>query len=249
MKVYIDWYYDIDPSPSNTWSRTKTIQDCDVVVSINNNKYYNKKTINWLYEPESIISSAYKNCSNSNNYIATHRVDLSFNNKITIPPCFPSWIDECDRKIYNKTKLVSMIASKKNICSGHSIRQQVADTNENNLNLYGFGRKNQLDKKIEGLKDYMFSVAMENSIADIYYTEKLLDCFLTGTIPVYWGSKKINDIFDKNGIIFLNEDMSIPTLTEEIYISKLESIKNNFELANKYNYKASDGIQFITEQI
>lgn len=249
IRIYIDWNYDIHPLSHNKWIKSTTVNDSDIVITINNNRLHNKKTINWLYEPEPIISGAYRNSLNSDNYIATHRIDLNFNKKIIIPPCFPSWIDEGDRKIYNKTKLISMIASKKNMCSGHSLRQQVADSNENNFDLYGFGRKNQLDKKIDGLKDYMFSVAMENSIGDVYYTEKLLDCFLTGTIPIYWGTKKINDIFDKNGIIFLNDDMTIPEINEDVYMSKLESIKNNFYLANKYNYKVADGIDFITEQL
>lgn len=249
MKIFIDWNYKLEPKSHHTWTPCDNINSCDLIVSINAVKNYNKKFVNWLYEPESIIGNAYAIASNSQNTIITHRTQKLFKNQIIIPPCFPSWIDETDRKIYTKTKLISMIASTKIMCQGHNFRQNVADKNKNNLNLYGFGRSNALNKKIDGLKDYMFSVAMENSIYDTYYTEKILDCFLTGTIPIYWGTSKIVDIFDKDGILFLNSDGSLPEISETIYHSKINAIKNNFEIANKLNYTSSDAIQFIVDKI
>ena len=250
MKVYIDWDYDIHPYSNNTWIKVNNANDSDIIVSINTKIPYilQKPQIFWLYEPESIIENKYKYHLNQSNIIATHRTDLNFKNKIVIPPCFPSWIDAEDRKIYNKTKLISMIASVKNMCTGHSFRQIVANTLSDKTDLYGFGRKNELNKKIDGLKDYMFSVAMENVINDGYYTEKLLDCFLTGTIPIYWGTEKILNIFDKDGILFLNSDGSLPEINEEIYRSKEQSIKNNFNIALKNNLGISDGIQLIHDK-
>ena len=35
----------------------------------------------------------------------------------------------------------------------------------------------------------MFSVCIENDVYDTYFTEKILDCFATGTIPIYKGTK------------------------------------------------------------
>jgi hypothetical protein len=59
------------------------------------------------------------------------------------------------------------------------------------------------------------------------------DCFSTGTIPVFWGGKKIDNFFDKNGIIFLEDLKNIEDLNEELYYSKLEYIQKNFDLACK----------------
>jgi len=248
MKVFIDWNYKINPKSNHTWV-CSDLNSCDIAISVNSIKHYNKKYVNWLYEPESIISNAYSTGFRSNNHIATHRTQSLFSNQIVIPPCFPSWVEEADRQIYSKNKLISMIASVKNMCSGHSFRQKVAEINKNKLDLFGFGRPNQLSSKIDGLKNYMFSVAMENSVYDTYYTEKLLDCFLTGTIPIYWGTSKILDIFDPDGIIFLNDDGSVPIISEDLYQSKIQAIKNNFEIAKKINYTSSDAIQFIVSKI
>ena len=106
-----------------------------------------------------------------------------------------------------------------------------------NIDIYGNGY-NPIKNKIEGLKDYCFSIVIENTKEDYYFTEKLIDCFVTGTIPIYWGCPSISDFFDINGIICFNslEDLHniLDNLTVELYNSKIEHIKNNYLLSQKY---------------
>jgi hypothetical protein len=78
----------------------------------------------------------------------------------------------------------------------------------------------------------MFSVAIENDTYDTYFTEKIIDCFATGTIPIYKGTRRIIEHFNSDGIIFL-DDTNISDLTSELYYSKLDAIKENFELSKK----------------
>ena len=40
-----------------------------------------------------------------------------------------------------------------------------------------------------------FSIATENAAVDNYFTEKLMDCFLTKTVPIYYGSSNIGEFF------------------------------------------------------
>ena len=75
----------------------------------------------------------------------------------------------------------------------------------------------------------MFSIAIENDSYETYFTEKLLDCFATGTVPLYIGAPDIGDHFDSNGIINLTNVFDFSTLTRDLYESKKESIKNNLE--------------------
>jgi hypothetical protein len=106
------------------------------------------------------------------------------------------------------------------------------------VDFYGTGCEKPIEYKIESLKDYKFSIVIENSIENGYFTEKLLDCFLSGTIPIYVGSKSVNDYFDENGIIHFEGDEDLPNilekLTDELYQSKMESIKKNFDIAKQY---------------
>ena len=65
---------------------------------------------------------------------------------------------------------------------------------------------------------------MENSIAELYYTEKIIDCFLTGTVPIYWGTKRITDGFNKDGIIMLDDYLkNIDNFDYENLMSVLEN--------------------------
>jgi len=72
----------------------------------------------------------------------------------------------------------------------------------------------------------MFSVAIENGQYETYFTEKLLDCFATGTIPVYLGAPDIGDYFNKDGIVDLADEFDV---SEEIYYNKMDAIKDNLE--------------------
>jgi hypothetical protein len=71
---------------------------------------------------------------------------------------------------------------------------------------------------------------MENGTYPLMYTEKISDCFAMGTIPIYWGTDRIGEIFDDNGIIILTDDFKIEDLSVELYLSKLDSVKNNYEI-------------------
>jgi hypothetical protein len=76
----------------------------------------------------------------------------------------------------------------------------------------------------------MFSIIVENGNYDSYYTEKITDCFATGTIPVYWGTKDLPCEFDRDGVIWLEqgkEDEILNSLNEDVYKAKLNAIKNN----------------------
>jgi hypothetical protein len=50
---------------------------------------------------------------------------------------------------------------------------------------------------------------------------------------VYKGTKKIKEHFNGEGILFL-DDIDINKLTPELYYSKMEAIRENFELVKNY---------------
>lgn len=86
--------------------------------------------------------------------------------------------------------------------------------------------------------DSQYNVAIENTQHRGYFTEKLLDCFLLKSIPIYWGCSNIEDYFDANGIITFTsiDDLiyKVNNLSENYYESKREVIETNYKLALKY---------------
>lgn len=201
----------------------------------------NKYKFAWLVEPECVFNHSYNYIkSNHNKFDKVFTHDKSILNVVpnSIFMAFgTTFINEKDFLIYPKKKLVSIVASGKNFTSGHSFRLKVLKEVRHKVD--AFGRDiNPIDYKLDCLKDYMFSIAIENSKHDYWFTEKLLDCFLTGTIPIYWGCPSIGDFFDINGIICFNtlEELKeiLYNISYETYENKMISIKNNFEIAKKF---------------
>lgn len=151
--------------------------------------------------------------------------------KIKFVPGMGAWIE--NPKIYDKSKLISMISSTKGSTYGQNVRLKFISENRNKFDLFGRGF-NEIKLKEDGLIDYMFSVAIENAKYNDYFTEKILDCFATGTIPIYFGTNNISNYFNSNGIIKLDE-LNFDDLTPDLYYSKMKYIQENFEKVLEMN--------------
>ncbi len=148
------------------------------------------------------------------------------------------WVSDNMIKLHEKTKLASIIYSWKNDTEGHRLRHIIAKTD--GLDLYGSGAGNFIEFKEEGLADYYFSITIENSKSKYYFTEKIMDCFACGTIPIYWGCENIGDYFDERGIITFTEVSELQEIFNRIgdmdYIESLQPyVKKNLEIVKQYN--------------
>tara|TARA_R110002126_G_C10479265_1_gene501758 strand:+ start:1432 stop:2262 length:831 start_codon:yes stop_codon:yes gene_type:complete len=219
-------------------------QSSNVSIHIDSSILYNidqsKVNYGMLSESKTIIPDVYRKVCESSGYlktkfkrIFTHDQELCLSSDIfdLIPPPAVPWIPTAQRKIYKKTKLLSMIASNKNLCKEHSYRLETVKKYKNKLDFFGRGTTNELQNKIDGLRDYYFSIVMENSTHDNCYTEKLTDCLSVGTIPIYYGPKSTYHHFNSNGIIDL-KDFDNLKLSPELYYSKIKAVRENFEIAS-----------------
>lgn len=193
------------------------------------------KKIAWLIEPSLNKHLVNWVLSNNNLYdvILTHNKTLSdkIPNSIYVPfgGC---WIASEDWGLHKKTKNISIVASSKRELIGHKLRHKVIDK-FTNIELFGEGY-NPIDNKITSLRDYKYQIVIENSRIPGYFTEKLIDCFITGTIPIYYGDPLIGECFNTDGILqFSNTKMLSRILQNLPYIDD-EVILNNFNLAKQY---------------
>jgi len=160
------------------------------------------------------------------------------------PAANVTWVVPDKQKIYEKSKLVSMVSSGKSFSSGHTFRNNLmVSLKEKCQNLDIFGRSfRPFDTKDQVLADYMFSVTVENESYSNYYTEKLLDCFATGCVPVYHGTPDLPKMFNPDGVITLTDDFDPNDLNEDLYHSMMPAIKENFELQKAH--KMSDDVVY-----
>lgn len=228
-----------------TWNRTDDYTDDDVVVwtdiDIPKSLKRKGKNIAWLLEGLGHQPHVYQfviENADSFEAIWTHDTEMikHFTNAVFLPfgGC---WIDDFDWGIHPKSKNFSIIASAKRQHPGHKLRHQIIAGAEGHIDVFG-GGYDPLENKIDGLRDYRYHFCIENMSRDYWFTEKLIDCFVTGTIPIYWGCPSIDNFFNIDGMICFDElkhlPELLPTCNEELYESKLDAIKENFELAQKY---------------
>lgn len=191
----------------------------------------------FIFESRSIfvrdfIYSNYKILLDSYELIFTHDEDLlKLHENFVFIPANSFWINNLG--IRKKTKLVSFITSNKNTTIGHKKRFEIFNRLPRYVDTYGFNIS-PITTKEEGLEDYMFSICVENDKYNHYFTEKILDCFAVGTIPIYWGCPSIGNFFNKNGIIEYQDDFDFNTLSPELYYSKINFISENLEKIKQY---------------
>lgn len=86
----------------------------------------------------------------------------------------------------DKNKLISMVASNKSMCRMHIYRKQVAKHLIPNDNVDVMGKVVNRYVSCEDIyRDYMYSIVIENTIEPFYFTEKILNCFASRTVPIY----------------------------------------------------------------
>jgi hypothetical protein len=97
------------------------------------------------------------------------------------------------------------------------------------------------ESKTDLFTNYQFSIIIENSKQIDYFTEKIIDCILSKTIPIYWGCPNISDYFDITGWIILETD-SIYELQHKLHILNppyyhnfTETIEKNYNIAQQYS--------------
>jgi hypothetical protein len=62
-------------------------------------------------------------------------------------------------------------------------------------------------RQLELLGRHKFVICFENTKTENYYiTEKLMIAKASGTIPIYWGSKKCQELFNKNAFLYLEDE-------------------------------------------
>jgi hypothetical protein len=201
----------------------------------------NHNSIAWLIEPKEIAPYTYDFIVNNNNKfkkVFTHEKSLlDKGGNYELLPFGCCWIKPEDQKIYNKSKMISIISSNKTQTNGHRLRHDIINQLNGKIDVYG-RTYNPIDYKLDGLKEYKFHIVVENTKRDYWFTEKLIDCFVTGTVPIYWGCPSIGDFFDTNGMIIFDNVGELVDIVNNLsiddYIKRLESIKNNFNKSKKY---------------
>lgn len=167
-----------------------------------------------------------------------------------------------------KLKLMSIMVSHKTYTPGHRYRHIIARhilKYKLPIDIWGNGaeaykREFPNSKNIMGgfnsmeemCKDYLFTIAIENTNHDHYFTEKIINPLINNTVPLYWGCKRVEQYFPKHTIQLtgnINRDIiTIHTvlrnpnkyineykIDQEMVLNKVNLVKNIEQLFSDNN--------------
>jgi hypothetical protein len=203
-------------------------------------------TIGWLLETRACRPQNYHCIQwaiDKLDFLFTHDAALlaEYPAKARFVPFGGCWIPDDQWGMYAKAADVSHIYSAKKFMPGHHLRHAIAERFPG-IDTYGHGTPRPLVSKAPALAPYRFSIVVENDRAPNYFTEKLLDCFAVGTVPIYWGAPNIGDFFDARGIMEVENIHDVEVVLELIAIHQARTDpsfdadvrQRNMELARAY---------------
>lgn len=200
--------------------------------------------IAWLYESPEVTRKAYKyiqrNALEFQRVLTFYQPVLEKHPNSRFTPIGGCWLHHADWELFDKKQNLSIIASTKKSLPGHKLRHTVIAEHKGSIDFIAGGGYHPVKFKAEALKNFRYSICIENCKENYYFTEKIIDCFLTGTIPIYWGCPGIGLFFNTDGIITFNKPQDINNIISSLcssdYEGRTNAIKENFFLAQKYIY-------------
>ncbi len=259
------------PGGLGIWGNTRfteePIQECDYLLFLNNlmrtevkvvcpaaniwavmQEPYLKGHSDWLLEKHDFFAKVFTHYPVSGpKYITSHPalpwyINKTYDQLVAMPPA-------------NKPKKLSWVVGNADDLPGHAKRYALlkAIQEDETFDIELFGRAvRPIDDKWDALAPYQYSLAIENSSSSDYWTEKVADCFLARTIPIYHGCVNLSDYFPEESFIWI--DINDP----KTCVKKIKKIisQDNPEKRLPALEKARDLVlnryqifPFITEQI
>ncbi len=224
------------PNSSMKWKEftftEENVEECDYLVILDYPKQdfsvkVNKNNIiNLCLEPPNEIS-LYRQYANKKVKIIFNQFDTN-NKNILSHGALPwhlnksyDYLSSLKSEELQKENKITWITSNQRSTKGHKDRMDFLDTINQLEFVNCFGRGiNPIEDKFEVLKKYKYAIAYENFKNDYYWTEKIIDCFLSYTMPLYFGCEAIENFFPKNSFIQIDpKDKHIKLFLKEIVSS------------------------------
>ena len=167
-----------------------------------------------------------------------------------------SWLDFKDLKL-NKKPHITFVTSSKSQTPGHNLRLMIMrELNQieevNRMDVYAHISPPFHERRNDFFENAMFHIATENSRQKNYFTEKVIDCFASKTIPIYYGCPNLGDWFDMDGVITFTDVTDLrkifDRINEDYYHSRTEVIEKNYEIAKQF-HSDNDVVPRLTRMI
>ena len=222
-----------------------------------------KNVIGFSHEPRQILS-----IDNSyTNFVACNVGTYYISNSEGLPQNFiesntfvcPSEFGKSENENYSHSHKMSMILSTKTFMPGHLMRHRILkEILKTGLDIHFFG--NGVDKiyKDERVKqfdwvnfnipyeNYKYQIVIENILDNNWTSEKLTNCIIKETIPIYYGSKKtVKQFYPQGEIVLLDNDLQSNVVKITDIYNKEQDFKDITSNAKKILYTENNFLEFV----
>ena len=201
---------------------TRPVEECDLLVMLNNRKLdpvsarcapgnvwavmqepYIPGLFDWMVEGHEPYARVF-----------THRVPSPDPKYVPSQPALPwliglSYDDLVSAAVPEKSRGASWIASNLTFLPAHKrrnrLRRYLREQAPDLVDHFGRGVR-PVSRKWEALAPYRFSLAIENSVGPHLWTEKVADCFLAWTVPLYDGCTNLEQYFPEDSFLRVDAD-------------------------------------------
>lgn len=255
------------PNSSFEWNEytftEEDIDECDYLVVLDypkndfSIKVNRDNILHLCLEPANEVSK-YRQYANKKVKIVYNQFDTKQNNVLS-HGALPWHVDKdynflkelkCNDLI--KEDKIVWVTSNQRSSKGHNTRMDFLDKIKELpfVHLYGRGIK-PIESKWEVLQNSKYAIAYENFQNDYNWTEKIVDCYLSYTMPIYFGCNSIDNFFPKNSYIQLdpNDKHSDLFLKEIVQSNKWQENLNEIEIARQLVLDEYQLFPFLYNQI
>lgn len=217
-------------------------QDYNVVINYTLEPIDLKKTIIFQWEPKSTRNNwpSFWSNPNEDDFLKAFTIEKYHNIMCWY---FNKTYKDLGYEQIQKTKVMSGIVSNLSNLDGHIHRKNFVENYlMGNAWYEHFGRGyNEISDKSLGLYPYKYTFACENSFEPNYFTEKIIDSFMSETLCFYDGCPNLEEFFNPNSFIRIdvkNPKKSLDIIKETIcrntWEKQLHYIQNEKEKILKY---------------
>lgn len=222
------------PGEGQIWDNVEFTIDpvsrCDILIVLNSperNLFINtRKGGRWLFSQEPATKNYrwHTNSFRHFNRVYSFWDSTTFRNIVPGQTALPWHINKSYDELQTlpsnisntKKNAVSWVTSSATNKPGHKLRMRFKSSlEEHNFTYHLYGRGfNAIENKLDGIYPYKYSIAFENFACPDYWTEKLADCFLSWTMPIYYGCTNIFNYFPKESIIHIDPTKPMESITQ-----------------------------------
>lgn len=210
-----------------------------------------------MQEPPNEYYAPFHIGNNSYHRIYTSDIHLKDKKYVYSQPALPWHVNKdydflISCSVPKKDRNISWITSNKVNFQGQRDRLAFLETIGGKLQFDLFGKGfSYVEDKWEALAPYRYSLVVENFRNPYYWSEKLADCFLSWTFPIYFGCSRITEYFPQDALaqIDIYDPYAFERIREVVSSDLWRKNQEAIEQARKMVLNTYQLFPFVTQEI